>query len=162
MFGKFLPPHVRLEQILQLHLKIEAFFSLWQVCKNIHSLIVHCPLPMCHILNWAQSMYRQIGQKDSDKWTNNRTVTNVTLVGCICTQGFPGGSRVKNSPAKAGDMGSVPGSGSSPKGGNAWEIPGTEEPGRLQSMGSQRVGCDTEWLTLSLSFILMSPWGKNS
>ena len=22
----------------------------------------------------------------------------------------------------------------------AWEIPGTEEPGRLQSMGSQRVG----------------------
>ena len=24
----------------------------------------------------------------------------------------------------------------------AWEIPWTEEPGRLQSMGSQRVGCD--------------------
>ena len=24
----------------------------------------------------------------------------------------------------------------------AWEIPGTEEPGRLQSMGSQRVGHD--------------------
>ena len=24
----------------------------------------------------------------------------------------------------------------------AWEIPWTEEPGRLQSMGLQRVGCD--------------------
>ena len=24
----------------------------------------------------------------------------------------------------------------------AWRIPGTEEPGRLHSMGSQRVGCD--------------------
>ena len=26
----------------------------------------------------------------------------------------------------------------------AWEIPGTEEPGGLQSMGSQRVGHDLE------------------
>ena len=24
----------------------------------------------------------------------------------------------------------------------AWKVPWTEEPGRLQSMGSQRVGCD--------------------
>ena len=33
----------------------------------------------------------------------------------------------------------------------AWKIPRTEEPGRLQSMGSQRVGRD--WVTsLSLSF----------
>ena len=24
----------------------------------------------------------------------------------------------------------------------AWRVPWTEEPGRLQSMGSQRVGCD--------------------
>ena len=24
----------------------------------------------------------------------------------------------------------------------AWEVPWTEEPGRLQSMGLQRVGCD--------------------
>ena len=26
----------------------------------------------------------------------------------------------------------------------AWEIPWTEEPGRVQSMGSQRVGCSEE------------------
>ena len=51
---------------------------------------------------------------------------------------------VKNLPANAGDAGdsgSIPGSGRSPGGGNgnhssilAWGIPGTEEPGGLQSM----------------------------
>ena len=35
----------------------------------------------------------------------------------------------------------------------AWRIPGTEEPGRLQSMGSQRVGQD--WAT-SLHFFIVS------
>ena len=56
---------------------------------------------------------------------------------------FPGGSAVKNLPANAGDMGSIPGSGRSPveENGNqssilAWEIPWTEEPGQLQSRGS--------------------------
>ena len=56
---------------------------------------------------------------------------------------------VKNLPANAGDMGSVPGLGRSPGEGNgnhssilAWEIPWAEEPGRLQSMGLQRVGHD--------------------
>ena len=63
--------------------------------------------------------------------------------------GFPGDKVVKNPPASAGDardLGSIPGSGRSPGGGNgnplqylAWEIPWTEEPGGLQSMGSQRV-----------------------
>ena len=60
---------------------------------------------------------------------------------------------VKNLPANSGevrDSGSVPGSGRSPRGG-AWqptpvflpgEFPWTEEPGRLQSMGLQRVGHD--------------------
>ena len=61
--------------------------------------------------------------------------------------GFPGGSAVKNAPAHAGGTGlslvqedlleeemathsSI----------LAWRIPWTEEPGRLQSIGSQRVG----------------------
>ena len=55
---------------------------------------------------------------------------------------------VKNLPANAGDVGdagSIPGSGRSPGGGNgnplqnlACKIPRTEEPGGLQSMGSQK------------------------
>ena len=56
---------------------------------------------------------------------------------------------VKNPPANAGDTSSIPRSGRSPGEGNAshssilaWEIPWTEEPDGLQSMGSQRVGQD--------------------
>ena len=52
----------------------------------------------------------------------------------------------------AGDPGSIPGSGRSPGEGNGnhssilvWKIAWTEEPGRLQFMGSQRVGHD--WVT---------------
>ena len=64
------------------------------------------------------------------------------------TSSFPGGAVVKNLPANAGDkrdIGLIPGSGRSPGEGNgnpllAWKIPWTEKPGRLQSMGSQRVG----------------------
>ena len=63
--------------------------------------------------------------------------------------GLPSGSEVKNSPAKAGDLGSTPGSGRSSEEGNGnplqyscWEIPRAEELGGLQSMGSQTVGQD--------------------
>ena len=59
---------------------------------------------------------------------------------------------VKNLPANAGDIrdeGSIPGSGRAPGGGMAthssilaWKIAWTEEPGGLQSMGSQRVRHD--------------------
>ena len=67
-------------------------------------------------------------------------------------QGFPGGSVVKNLPANAGDagdMGLIPGFRRSPEEGMAthssilaWRLQWTEEPGRLQSMGSHRVGHD--------------------
>ena len=62
---------------------------------------------------------------------------------------FPGGSEVKASASNAGDPGSIPGLGRSP--GEemaaqfstfAWKIPWMEEPDKLQSMGSQRVGHD--------------------
>ena len=60
--------------------------------------------------------------------------------------GFPGGSEGKAFAYNVGDPGSIPGSrdplekemaihSSTP----AWEIPWTEEPGGLQSMGSQSV-----------------------
>ena len=56
---------------------------------------------------------------------------------------------VRNLPANAGDVGSIPGSTRSHGGGNsyplsipAWEILWTEESGGLQSMGSQRIGHD--------------------
>ena len=51
---------------------------------------------------------------------------------------FPGGSAVKNLPASAGDLGSLSCSGRSHSSPLAWEIPRAEEPGGLQSMGSQK------------------------
>ena len=65
--------------------------------------------------------------------------------------GGPGASQlvlvVENPPASEGDLrgvGSVPGLGRFPRGGHsnpqyAWRIPRKEEPGPLQSIGSQRV-----------------------
>ena len=62
--------------------------------------------------------------------------------------GFAGGLVVKNLSTGAGDAGLIPGSGRSPGGGNgsvlAWEIPWTEEPGSLQSLGLQK-----SWTRLS-------------
>ena len=63
--------------------------------------------------------------------------------------GFPGGSDNKEYACNAGDPASIPGSGRSPGEGMATHssilagrIPWTEEPGGLQSMGSQRVRHD--------------------
>ena len=58
--------------------------------------------------------------------------------------GFPGGSEVKASDSNAGDPGSIPGSEDPLEKEMAthssilvWRISWTEEPGRLQSTGSQ-------------------------
>ena len=40
----------------------------------------------------------------------------------IILMGFPGGSAVKNPPANAGDMDSIPGSGRSPGEGNGYPL----------------------------------------
>ena len=64
--------------------------------------------------------------------------------------GFPGGSDSKASACNSGDSGLIPGLGRSLGEGNSYplqysclsNIPWTEEPGRLQSVGSQRVGHD--------------------
>ena len=66
--------------------------------------------------------------------------------------GFLGSSDGKASASNVGDLGSIPGLGRSLSWEDplkelatdssilAWEIPWTEEPGGLQSMGSQRAG----------------------
>ena len=61
--------------------------------------------------------------------------------------GFPRSSAGKESACRAGDLGLIPGWGRSPGEGKAtqssillaWRILWTEEPGGLQSMGSERV-----------------------
>ena len=69
------------------------------------------------------------------------------------TQSFPGGSDGRESACNAGDLGSIPGLGRPPYGGHGNPLqysclenpPGTEEPGRLQSVELQRVRHD--WAT---------------
>ena len=61
---------------------------------------------------------------------------------------LPGFQWVNNPPVNTGDVGLIPGSGRSPgemathSSFLAWKIPWTEKPGRLQSMGLQRVRHD--------------------
>ena len=78
--------------------------------------------------------------------------------------GFPSGSYGKKSACNARDPGSIPGSGRFPgeENGNplqysAWEIPGTEEPGGVQSMGSQtvRYGWESNTHTQSGHLVLL-------
>ena len=64
-------------------------------------------------------------------------------------KGFPDSSLVKHPPASARDEGSIPGQEdplekemATHSSILAWRTPRTEEHGRLQSMGSQRVGHD--------------------
>ena len=69
------------------------------------------------------------------------------LGGYIPRSGLPGGSVDKESACNVGYLGSIPGLGRSPGGGYGnpipvflpGESPWTEESGRVQSMGSQRV-----------------------
>ena len=74
-------------------------------------------------------------------------MTRIIVATYYCS--FPGGSDGKESACKAGDPALIPGWGRSPGEGNGnplqsscLRIPWTEEPGGLQSTGSQRVGHD--------------------
>ena len=90
----------------------------------------------------------------------------LSLEGCIPS---PGGSDGKESACNTGgarDWASIPGLGRSPGEGMAshssilaWRSPWTEEPGGLQSMGSQRVRHN--WATIiSFTFIPFVPLGS--
>ena len=79
-------------------------------------------------------------------------------------KGFPGGSVGKESACSAGDQGLISGLGRSSGAGNSnlllyscLEIPWAEEPGGLQSMGSQRVGHN--WATKPSPLLLCWPLG---
>ena len=90
-------------------------------------------------------------------------LVNQTLTSTILTWASPvvqwWGTACKS--GATGNMGLIPGSGGPPGGGHgnhsstlAWRIPGTEEPGGLQSMGSERVGLDWSDLAHTHSSLL--------
>ena len=78
-------------------------------------------------------------------WGRKELDTTERLNYTLGDLGFPSGSAVKNLPANAEDLGSIPGipleKEMAPHSSIlACRIPWTEEPGRLQSIASQRVG----------------------
>ena len=82
--------------------------------------------------------------------------------------GFTGGSDGKESACNAGDTGSILGQKDSLEKGMAtnfsilaWEIPWTEEPGRLQSIEWQGVGHDYMTNTFGFTYFCQDDW-KNS
>ena len=116
-----------------------------------HSSILVWRIPWTEGSGGLQSMGLQRVGHD---WVTTHNTLHTSFAILICVYkiqvakvvGLPGGSVVKNLPANAGDAGSIPGSGRSSGGehGNplqysAWEISWTEEPGRLKSIGLQRI-----------------------
>ena len=121
--------------------------------------VLSLSLPLSNIWNSAGKMtfpYRK--EQLVNRWSTKRQLEDVnSLTGILssCANraksacpfiGFPGGS--ENPPADArgtGDLGSILGRGgalekemATHSSVLAWEIPWTEEPGGLQSMGSQK------------------------
>ena len=122
--------------------------------KHFPRLGLLCPGPPVptHSLSLAKHQTRTAFpfSKNALSFQRKNKILNVSRV-CINGQSldFPGGSDNKASACNAGDRGSIPGSGGllekemAPHSSTvAWRIPWTEKPGRLQSMGSHRVGHD--------------------
>ena len=124
-------------------------------------------LAKAHVLEWSPDPASRGPRADSclgagwgfqahNNFGVERCLVLVHTKGSICILGSilepvgpPGRSAVKNPPADAGRAGSIPGSGRSLEEEMAthssilaWRIPWTEEPGRLQSVGSRRAGHD--------------------
>ena len=72
-------------------------------------------------------------------------------MGSYCGEGFPRGSDHKESACKVGDLGwedPLEKGMATHSSILAWRILWTEEPGRLQSLGSQRIGHDGMTFTM--------------
>ena len=116
-------------------------------------------------VNWCLRQHKRCWtHKDSNMNDSHgmvkRNMTSLCLIKMASVWriwGFPGGSDSKEADRNVvGDPGSIPGFERSPAGENdhssilGWRIPWTEEPGRLQSRGSQRFGHD--WVTNTFAF----------
>ena len=120
-------------------------------CATVHGVTKSWTRPG----DWTTYLY--------DKYNRNNNTSYYSLSALYARHGFPGGSVVKNPPTNAQECGLDPQDGTIPLEKEmathssilGWEIPWTEEPSRLQSMGSQIVKhwlkqLSTAWLIWSL------------
>ena len=90
--------------------------------------------------------YEYVEQTDESSIKKVKATPSVNILTLLEKQGSPGGSVVKNLPANAGNVSSIPGWGRPPGEGNGNPLQyscleksqWTEEPGGLQSMGLQK------------------------
>ena len=92
-----------------------------------------------------KAMFKDLGLEISQAKNSAQCYMAAWMGGEFEEECLPGGSVGREYTCNARGVGSIPGLGRSPGGGNgdhstilAWEIPWTEEPGGLQSIGSQR------------------------
>ena len=119
---------------------------------------------------WALTTRLLSWDSPGKKYIHTYIYMCVCVCVCVCVifiyMGFSGSSGVKNPHDNAGDSSSIPRLGRSPREGHgnplqylAWRTPWIEEPGGLQSIGSQRVRHN--WATNTFS--LTNRWhSKNS
>ena len=106
------------------------------ICQWISYHLKNCPVPK----NIVCLMRLSLGSSDSynnSTWEGHQSSHSSEMEVTIVIWGLPAGSDGKES-YNSRDLGSIPGSGGSPRGGNAthsrilsWEIPWTEESGGL-------------------------------
>ena len=110
-----------------------------------HSLLLQ--IDFCPVFAFCHSSCQECSLTKKYKcWIYRDLILTLPIIlSLYLCGGFSGGSVVKNPPASAGDTGSIPGLGdplekkmATPSSVLAWEIPWTEGPGRLQSMGLQK------------------------
>ena len=150
---------------------LHLFFEAW-ILPALQSLSASC-IGLTKKFVWVFYSILWTNPNDSSAWVSpfskflhfvfgNLLCLSFTVIFSwvyVIVWGFPGGSDSKESACSAGDPGSVPGSGRSPGEGHGnpllyirvWRIPWTEEPGKLQFIGSQRTGND--WASNNISLL---------
>ena len=122
---------------------------MWSFSLNSHSELG----PSCTVFQTTFPLSKRNLKSLCPHFTQTSQISALNRT--IIRKGFPDGSDSKESACNAGNPGLIPGLGRSPgeENGNplqyAWRIPWTEEPGRLQSMGLQRVRHDRSDLAYS-------------
>ena len=123
-----------------------------KVMTNLDSILKSRDITLSTRVRLVKAMVFPVVMYGCESWTLKKAEhqrIDAFELWCWRRWDFPGGSDGKASIYNAGDPGLSPGLGRSPGEGNGnplqyycLENPWTEEPGRLQSMGSQRVGYD--------------------
>ena len=111
--------------------------------KKIYSfMLTACPFSLLSVLVWVSSYFCSLGRKEGNnaKGQMSRCWVENTYSHSIST------TTIMDPKAMAAHSSAL-----------AWKIPWTEEPGRLQPMGSRRVGHD--WAS-SLSFFTFMHWRR--